>query len=242
MLVHRGVFPGYARIAGDRPLLKRAYLAVTAVLILVTLPAGVGLCLVAQPVVAIFLGNKWLAVVPLLQILAVNGALSVNASTAAYVNLAVGKPRLTALFTGVRAAVFVALMLWLVPLWGAEGAACAMLAAGIVTAPMNFRTMAAAVGLTLRDAWSIAWRPLAAVLVMSTAVLLAGSGGTPAETLAGNLANLMTAAVVGAAAYCGTVMLLWQLASRPVGAETYLLERLNGLTVAAGAWVGTWWK
>jgi len=49
--IHRGVFPGYAKVAADPILLKSAYLKVVSVIVLVVFPAGIGLSLVADPVV-----------------------------------------------------------------------------------------------------------------------------------------------------------------------------------------------
>ena len=62
----------------------------------------------------------------------------------------------------------------------------------------------------------------------------------PANTLSGNVVNLLTAVSIGAAAYCATVMLLWQLASRPEGAETFMLERVKMLAAACGTRVRMW--
>lgn len=240
--IHRGVFPGYAKIAADRVLLKRAYLRVTSVLVLIVLPAGIGLSLVAQPVVLIIFGEKWTDMAPLIHILAVNGVLSVSLSTAAYVYLALGTPRHTTMLVAVHAGVSIALMLWLVPLSGIRGAAIALLASTIAIVPLNFKLMSNAVSLTLRDLWPIAWRPATATLVMVGAVLIVTQYWSPAHTLQANFLNLMTAAGIGATVYCGTVMLLWRLASPPDSAEAFVLQQLKSLTAATGGRFRAWWK
>jgi len=241
MPIHRGVFPGYAKISGDIALLKRAYLRVTSVLVLVTLPAGIGLSLVAQPVVLVFLGNKWNDVVPLLQILAVNGVVSVSLSTAAYVYLALGTARRTASLVVVSAGVSLPLMLILVPLLGAQGAAYALLAGSLATAPVNYWMMTKAVRLTLRDIGGILWCPLTATLVMFGAVMMTKQYWTHDQALVSNLVNLATAACTGAAVYCGALALLWRLSSRPDGAEAYLLGRLKSVTALARTRARAWW-
>jgi lipopolysaccharide exporter len=242
MPVHRGIFPGYAKIAGDIVLLKRAYLRVTSVLVLVTLPAGIGLGLLAQPVVSIFLGDKWNEAIPLIQILSVNGVLSVSLSTAAYVYLALGTARRTASLTAIHVGVSLPATLFLVPFLGVKGAAFAVLAGTLATVPVNFRMMSGAVRLTLRDIREIVWRPLAATIVMVGVVLIGRDHWMPTETLGGNVVNLVTAAGIGAAAYCGTVILLWRLASRPDGAETFVWERFKSLVVTTRSRVWTWWR
>jgi lipopolysaccharide exporter len=240
MPVHRGIFPGYAKISGDLGLLKRAYLRVTSVLVLITLPAGIGLGLVAQPVVLVFLGDKWNEVIPLIQILSVNGVLAVSLSTAAYVYLALGTTRRTASLTAVHVAVSLPTMLFLVPFLGVTGAAFALLAGTLATVPVNFRMMSRAVRLTLQDILGIIWRPVSAMLVMVGVTLVARGYWMSTETFGGNAVNLFATAGIGAAVYCGAVMLLWQVASRPDGAETFVLERMKSAAAACGSQVRMW--
>ena len=70
--VHRAVFPGYVKLADDRELLRQTYLRLTSVLVLLVIPAGVGLSILAEPIVLILLGLKWTSAVPLVQLLAIN--------------------------------------------------------------------------------------------------------------------------------------------------------------------------
>jgi lipopolysaccharide exporter len=240
MPVHRGVFPSYAKLSGELTLLKRAYLRVASVLFLVTLPAGIGLALVAEPVVLVFLGDKWRDVVPLLQILAVNGVLSVSSTTASYIYLALGTPRRNASLTMAHASVSLSVMLILVPHLGAQGAAYGLLAGSLAAAPLNFRMMSKAVGLTMRDLRGVLSRPLMATLVMVGVVAMVRQYWMAAETLGGNAANVAIAAGTGAAAYSATVLLLWRLASRPEGAETFVLERVKILAAAFGGRLRGW--
>jgi lipopolysaccharide exporter len=240
MPVHRGVFPSYAKLSGDLPALKRAYLRVASVLVLVTLPAGIGLALVAQPVVLIFLGDKWREVVPLIQILAVQGVLSVSSTTASYIYLALGTPRRNALLTMIHAGVSLCLMLILVPRLGAQGAAYALLAGSLVTVPVNFRMMSNAVRLTMRDIRGIVWRPLMSTIAMIVVVMIVRECWMSTETLAGNVANLATAAGMGAVTYGTAMLLLWRLASRPEGAETFVLERMRILAATFGSRFRLW--
>lgn len=238
--IHRGVFPGYAKIAADRALLKRAYLRVTSILLLVIVPAGIGLSLVAEPAVLVFFGEKWTAMVPLIEILSVNGVLGISLSTAAYVYLALGTPRHTTMLVGVYAGVSISMMVWLVPMSGIKGAATAVIVATVATMPLNFRLLSNAVGVTMLDLSEIVWRPLFATLVMAGGVLTAKYYIGPAHTIQGNFVSLVTMGFIGAAVYCGTVLLLWRLASRPNSAEAFVLERLKGLIAVTRSRVSTW--
>jgi len=68
--VNRAVFPGYAKLEGDRTTLRTKFLKVTSILLLIIMPSGIGLCLLAEPIVFLVLGDKWTETVPLIQVLA----------------------------------------------------------------------------------------------------------------------------------------------------------------------------
>jgi hypothetical protein len=50
----------------------------------------------------------------------------------------------------------------------------------------------------------------------------------------------VTAAGMGVGAYGATVILLWRLASRPEGAESFVLERIKLLGAACGCRLRLW--
>lgn len=230
--VHRAVFPGYARLSGDVALLRRAYLRVMSVLALVTLPAATGLALLARPVVQVFLGDKWHDVIPLLPLFAVYGVASVFVASTAHVYLALGTPRRYTALVGVQAAVFVPIMLCLVSAMGAQGAALALLAGSLVASLLNLRMLFAAIEVAPRDLARITWRPTLGTLVMAVVVALSQRYWTPGGALAASAVTLVSVAVIGAAAYGGTLLLSWRLAARPDGAESFVLERLHAVTIA----------
>ena len=238
--VHAGVFPGYAKIFQDRALLKQTYLRVTAILFLVTMPAGVALALLAQPVVAVTLGNHWLAVVPLLQILALNYVLSVFSRSTGYVYIALGDTRRNASQAALHAAVSLSIMLLLVPALGVVGAALALLAGTLAVAPVNFRMLGQALGVTLPELLAIAWRPLLATMVMALILVWLGGQAASPQGLGANALHLAWAAAVGLVAYVGALALLWRMASRPDGAESLVLARMKILASAAAARLKSW--
>lgn len=242
MAVHGGVFPGYAKISGDQVLLKRTYLGVVSVLLLVSLPAAIGMALVAQPLVHVFLGPRWSAVVPLLQILALHGLLTMTSRSAAYVYLALGMSHLNATLATIRAAVSLSSMLLLVPAIGVQGAALALLVGGLVAAPVNLRMMYTALEVSARDLVSIAWRPLIATVLMAATVAVFIRHRPPADTVGGSVLSLGFAVVICTVVYAGTVLLLWRLASSPDGAESFVLARLRVLAAASRAWSGQRWN
>lgn len=238
--IHGGVFPGYAKIASDPMLLRQTYLRVVAVLYLVTLPAGVGMALLAQPVVMIFLGDQWLAVVPLLQVLALNYVLTVTSRSASYVYLALGIPHRSATLATIRAGVALLAMLVLVPALGVQGAAYALLAGTVAAAPVNLRMLSRALGLTRREFVAVLWRPLLATLFMAATVTLLKASWSDTDTLRGSAVNFAATAAVGSAAFAGAILLLWRLASSPEGAESDVAARLKAIAAAGSGRFRSW--
>ena len=231
--VNRAVFPGYVKLADDREQLGRAYIRVTSRLLLLVVPAAVGLCVLAEPAVLLLLGEQWRAAVPLVRLLALNALVGVWLSTAHHVNLAVGMARSTSIVLALHAALSLPLMLWLVPSFGAEGAAFALLLASLGTAPANFVLLGKVIAFRMRDAAAMIWRPLAGSLAMSGLLFaLLQRIGWPREVPA-QIAFAAFLVAIGALVYVVTVMLCWAPHRNADSAEAWLLERARaflGLT------------
>src|SRR3546814_2967316 len=67
------LFPGYARIAHDIALLRKAFLDAYGILVLVALPVAIGIGLTARYFVPLLLGPKWVQAVPVIEILVISG-------------------------------------------------------------------------------------------------------------------------------------------------------------------------
>lgn len=88
------LFPAFSRLQDDRPELGRAFLRANAAIALVTFPMMAGLGCVAAPFVRVVLGEQWLPVIPLVQILAPLGALQSLVATPGQIFLATGNAAL----------------------------------------------------------------------------------------------------------------------------------------------------
>jgi len=228
--MNRAVFSGYARLSDDLAALRQGYLKVVSVLSLVVLPAGVGLCLVASPMVHLLLGQKWLEAIPIIRILAVEGVLVVGLSTAHYIYLSIGQPQKLTGVLGMQAVVSIALMLILIPRYGLVGAALARIAASILTAPINLKIVARVLEMPLLNVFIAVRRPLMATAMMSVAVLLLQSAWTSVVTPAALAAHLAASVLLGMCAYALAIFCLWHIAGHPDGAERFILQRVQSLS------------
>jgi len=224
--VNRAVFPGYVKLAADRSELRAAYLRVTSIILLFVIPAATGLSVLAHHAVLILLGDPWLTAAPLVQLLAISGALGVLVSTGHHVNLAVGMSRSTTLVLIASLAISLPTMLVLVPHYGAAGAAMAALAASIVIAPFNLVVLARAIAIRPRDIVQIAWRPVVGSLAMAAALVWAQRALPIATTMPAHLGWAAVLVLGGALVYAAVVVSAWAVRRDAGSAESWLLRQL----------------
>ena len=227
--INRAAFPGYARLANDIDQLRNSFLGVISMIALFALPAGIGIVVVADLLVPAALGWKWLAAIPLIQVLAVYGIIVALQTNIGYVYLAVGRPFRITMITGVQFLVLVCLLLPSTWYWGAQGAAWAFLGTALIMAPVNQALVVQQLKLSTVEYCTRLWRPFVAAAIMAAAVLVFKMNlNLPAASSAYILA-LLAAALLGALVYAATLYLLWIWSSRPSGAERYCLERFEGI-------------
>lgn len=225
--IQRAVFPGYSRLAGEPETLRRTLCQVLGLIAFLTIPLGAGVGLAAQPLVAVLLGDKWTATVPFIEVLAVFGIVrSIHGPTGS-IFLAIGRPRLVAVIQCVQIVIAFGLMFVLIPAHGGLGAAWALLAAALCAMLANYSIMIRLLHFRLADLAAVLWRPVLACLLMAAAMralALEGSGfyaGLP------SLLQLLLSVATGAVTFVAGALLLWQLAGRPAGAESALIELLS---------------
>lgn len=223
--MQRAVFSGYAQISEDLGALRQAYVRVLSVLALVVMPAGIGLCLVAAPLVHLFLGDKWLEAIPIIRIMAIEGVLVVGLSSAYYVYLTLGTPQKLTAVLALHAVITIALMLVLIPALGLIGAALAWVAATIATAPVNLVILARRLDMRFSRFGRAVARPTAATAVMALAVLLLQWTWAPPATPLVVASQLAASVAAGMLSYALSLFGLWHAAGRPHGAERDVLER-----------------
>lgn len=222
--LNRVLFPAFAEVKGDSERLKRMFLLAQGVQILVAFPAAVGLVLVAPEAVFLLLGEKWMAVVPFVEVLALANIVYAMTTSGNYVLIVLGKIKFIALTTWMQVGLFAGIALTV--LLGREAIDVAWLRLGIAGGGLwlSFYILIRAFPVVgWGDLLHTCMRPLLGVAAMG-AVL----------TAVGPYLNLPIAlvcavkVVLGAVVYVGGVMLLWQVVGRPPGPEAYLLDKFLG--------------
>ena len=230
--ISRAVFPGYAKLAGDLPKLRAAFIDVLSLIALVTVPAGAGIWHIVEPMVYVVLGAKWVEAISLIQVLAVYGVIRTLHGPTGSVYLALGKPRVISFLHLVHMAVAVPLLILFMGRYGIVGAPWAILGAACVSMPVNYAKALHELALPLATVVEAVWRPLTAAAAMLFVGSWIHSRGLTPMGLGQNLGGLLILITAGALIYLATVIALWRLARCPRGAESIVLElaksRLSG--------------
>jgi len=226
MPINRAVFPGYSKMASDPSALRQGYLDVISMIALLTVPASAGLGCVAAPLINLFLGAKWLPVVPLIPVLAIHGFLIAIVGCGNYALLAAGKPREVTLLLSVRVCIAVPMLALSAWQWGLEGAAWALLLASALLVPLSYLLLSATLKVAVPDLVGAFWRPVTGAIVMFGILLWVQAVVDFESGVFSQIKALLMLVATGAVTYCATVFALWRLADRPNGAERYLSERM----------------
>ncbi len=230
--INRAVFPGLARLSHDLAHLRQVFLDVVGFTITITLPASVGLALIAVPLVDVALGARWQEAGPILAVLAIAGAVELIAANNSIVYLALGNTRTLAVWTALKLAVLIGFAFALLPQFGVLGMALAELLASavavVITTIMTVRTTE----MRFIQLLGVAWRPVMATIAMSAVVggvLAAGANRSFGESWLLLLAGIGA----GVVTYPAALATLWIASGRPAGAEQVVVGRIQALLARA---------
>ena len=226
--INRVLGPTYVKVRDDPELLRSTFRSTFGLICLLILPASIGLAAVADPLVRVVLGEKWLATIPVIALLAISGAGQVMQTNTGSIHTAIGHPRFITLTGLIQMTTLLPAIVLGTMHFGLEGAAAAYAlhtwALGIwVTYAILFRTSVIRPG----DVIAPSWRPLCASVVMYLLVraFLAFCPGPDGFT--SSLVALTLAVILGVAAYSGVLLVLWLASGKPVGSETAVLWRVR---------------
>ena len=234
--IRRALFPAYAAVSDDRAALKRLTLDSMALMMLGGLPLSVGIAVMASDAVPVLLGDRWLEVVPLLQILAISGCVGSHVSSAPTLFIALGRPDVAAKLAGLRLVVLVSLLVVGANAAGTVGAAWGTVVAAIVTGLVNWRLTGRALGLSSVDLWRAVKRPVVAAAIMAMAVLALLAALPAGLSFASSLLRLGAGVAIGAIIYAGALAIAWHRAGRPPGPEQQVLGLLTTVWQRSGPW------
>lgn len=224
--LNRVLFPAFVKVKDDLNELKRVFLLAQGVQALIAIPAGVGMALVADEVVALMLGEKWLAAVPLVEVLALIGCFTAITSSGFHVLSTLGKFRITAVYATIQVAIFAALAYLAFPTAGAQDISylrVVMAALGLIS--FSIFLCRELPGLKIREMLASVIRP-----ALGAATMFGVLASLEPQLVVSPALKLVTEIAIGTAAYTATIAITWFLTGRKKGPESYLLEKFSPIT------------
>ena len=223
--IRRALYPGLAQIADRHERLGDVLVESTGMLALLTMPIPLGIALVADDLVPLFLGVRWEATVALLQPLCVAAAITALGTNSQLAYMALNRSHLAALSAMIRLLVLLVLLTGIAPAYGLAGIAYALVGLNCAMLIADYAMSPRFLNIDPTRFLAVAWRPVTAAIAMCTAVWLFRAGYPAASDLASHAWSLAWSALLGAAVYAVCVLGLWILCGRPGGAE----QRLTAL-------------
>ncbi len=224
------LFAAYAQLKDQPERLRVAHARTQSVMFAIALPVGCGFAMIADPLVRLALGPKWLSIIPLVEIISVLGAVQTIGNTHYALALALG--RTAKLFRRDVLNLVIRLPLLGIGLitGGFWGVVAARVVAGLIALAINLSLVRQLIGVTITTQISANSRPLIAVGAMAIG-LGVWQAAIPLPVLIpeqiGNLAAQMT---LGGIIYGSVTLLTWKVIGRPEGVEQdamSLLELVN---------------
>ncbi|MCV0382591.1 MAG: lipopolysaccharide biosynthesis protein [Erythrobacter sp.] len=225
------IYPAFAAIRSDTRRLRDAYQRSQALVTAIALPAGVGTALLAEPIIRLTMGDKWLPAVSVVQILGVVFAFQTLGSLIQPIALSLGETR--ALFSRdwKLLVLRVALVSAAIVPFGLIGVLLARAVSSFVGSLVNMLLVRRLLNVSLRSQLRANLRAIASVSAMAIGVLVLSwltQGGAMMP-----MVRLLLLMAAGGAIYCVTSLILWHSGGRPTGPETDILTFANKMIAKA---------
>lgn len=215
----RALLPTYARLAHDEAESRRAFLRVIGFIAIYSLPAGVGISVIAEDLVPILLGSQWTPAIVFFQWLGIYASFEGFMWGIRHYFLARGNERTYALANVCYALVMVPAIFAAGHLSGVMAIVMTRTFVMIVMVGVMLCLIARLRYASLEEMAALLWRPLIASGVMWSVL-----HAFPDLTGGSHVLALLRDVSLGAAVYAGTVVILWFVSGRREGPEEIVLR------------------
>jgi O-antigen/teichoic acid export membrane protein len=169
-VISRVTFPAYSKLQDNISNLRVAYLKVLQVTAFLSFPIAGLIFVLAPDFTMIFLGAKWMPMVPAMMVLALWGAIrSIGATTIIFQS--VGKPEISTKLQFARLILLVIIIYPLTIKWGILGASFAVVLSILPVEPITFYMTIKIIKCRVWEFGKLIALPMLGVAIMSTALL-----------------------------------------------------------------------
>ena len=218
------MYAGMSRSVHDMPQLRRQTLDGLFLSVAVVAPLAVGVALLAQPIVDLFFGWKWVTAIPLVRLCALAALFDSVGHYTHNLYLVTHRQRR---FVGVFAvALAVRIPAIILGAWfaGINGAAFAMMVTAVFNMVLWSANIFPLAGIPFGAALAGIWRTAFAALVMTVIVLWLGELWPEPREFAVGLVRFAVLCLAGGLTHIATQFAAWRLSGEPAGAERHLIK------------------
>lgn len=223
--LNRALFSGFANIQNEAERRTSLYLGAIALSVAIVLPCGIGISLIADPLVHLMLGQQWLHVIGLVEIVSIGSTLSIMSYIGNAFLMAVGAIRYVCVTLALSAAIRIPVMIYCVWQWELVGAGIAVVVSVFIDQCVGLYFVLPRIRLRLSELLERLWRPIGACAVMVGGMSLLGMAWAPPTevTALSLILDVGTRSATGGLLYVAGLLLLWLLVGRPDGAERHIM-------------------
>ena len=131
-VISRVTFPVYSKLQNDIPKLREAYLKVLQVTAFLSFPVAGLIFVLAPDFTKIFLGEKWMPMVPAMQVLCLFGVTRALNGTMGSIFQGIGIPKVITFGAGVQLLILIAIIYPMTSKWGITGTSFAVIIPNIM--------------------------------------------------------------------------------------------------------------
>lgn len=219
MPLSRALLPGYAQLAKEPERINAAFVNVLSFVLLFSIPAAYGVGLVAEDLVHVLLGEKWIEAIPFIKWLAVLGAAAAIISIVTNLLIVFKKEKMLALLGWINVILITPALFFAAEQGGVEGVAMTRVAFILVFTATIFYILIRITGIPISTIISISWRTCIASICMGIAIQ-----GLDVFQIENHFLSLLIDAVVGAITFSLSALILWILCKKPSSAERTIVE------------------
>ncbi|MBI3999242.1 MAG: lipopolysaccharide biosynthesis protein [Candidatus Omnitrophica bacterium] len=172
LLMLRVLLPTYSVLQDDKEELKRVFFKILKFVSALTVPFCIALIILARDLVLILYGEKWLVIVPIVQIAACSQLVGSIMCNIGPVYMACGRPKYVFHIAVAGLVIRIPMVIVFTHLWGLKGTVAADLTTDLILAPIGLALVRKSIQFTYKQFLEPFLYPLVSTIVMVGAILL----------------------------------------------------------------------
>jgi O-antigen/teichoic acid export membrane protein len=224
--INKAAYPAYAKAQKDLLKLQELFLQTIGLIAFFSVPAVMGLSLIADIFVPVVLGDKWKDAIPIIQYVGISSLFLGLSSNAGYLLIAIGKPHLSTLNGFIRTLLLMSSAIIMISYYGLEGAAMGMILSSFIGCGIAYIFVSYYAKINVFSVVRVFIRPFLAATFMALALFFIKKY-TFIDT---DLISLIIAVSIGIFFYGTSIIMLWLFMGKPQGIESSLAVKVRQFT------------